>query len=262
MLSIYLLCKGTYSIIGVNITCDSYLELYVDGRLLGGGETNVKSKGFLVYQTMPGSHVVALSCKASSSAWEGGILGSFENGLVTDTSWKCITTARYGWNMRTYRDDDWPMASSYGANNLSTLPWGGISSIDEKAVWIWSSDNKKDTEVYCRHSLVAPCTEGTLLVLQCVPCKLRSIVPQTFKVSKSVYGRHGKCTSTKLQTYAQEQGYTVRAIRGKNNNINKRKKQNETTGEETKQLNFCVEQWNVFYSAAVKIVKKISGGRI
>lgn len=151
--------KGTSSAIGVNITCDSYLELYVDGRSLGGGATNVKSEGYLVYQIMSGSHVIALSCKGSASAWEGGILASFENGLVTDTSWKCTTTARYGWNMRTYRDDDWPTASSYGGNSKSTLPWGEISSIDDKAVWIWSSDNKKDTEVYCRHSLVAPCTE-------------------------------------------------------------------------------------------------------
>ncbi|XP_020625384.1 uncharacterized protein LOC110062776 [Orbicella faveolata] len=151
--------KGTSSAIGVNITCDSYLELYVDGKLLGGGATNVTSKGFFVYQIMPRSHVVALSCKASAPPWEGGILGSFENGLVTDTSWKCITTARYGWNMRKYRDDDWPMALPYGPNNKSTLPWGRIPSIDEKAVWIWSADNKGDTEVYCRHSLVAPCTE-------------------------------------------------------------------------------------------------------
>lgn len=158
---------------GVNITCDSYLELYVDGWFLGGGATNVRSKGYLVYQIMPGSHVIALSCKASAqpSAWKGGILGSFENGLVTDTSWKCITTAKYGWHTRTYRDDDWPKVKSYGPNNASTFPWGGIQSIDEKAVWIWTSDNGKDTEVYCRHTLVAPCTEGKLLIIQCVPCK-------------------------------------------------------------------------------------------
>lgn len=184
--SIYLLCKGTSSAIGVNITCDSYLELYVDGKLLGGGATNVTSKGFFVYQIMPRSHVVALSCKASAPPWEGGILGSFENGLVTDTSWKCITTARYGWNMRKYRDDDWPMALPYGPNNKSTLPWGRIPSIDEKAVWIWSADNKGDTEVYCRHSLVAPCTEGRLLALHCVPCELRWSLFQT--LVKSVYG--------------------------------------------------------------------------
>jgi len=173
MLSIYLLCKGTSSAIGVNITCDSYLELYVDGKPLGGGATHVTSKGFLVYKIMPGSHVVALSCKASAPPWRGGILGSFENGLVTDISWKCITTAAYGWNMRTYRDDDWPMAKHHGPNNNSAFPWGGISSIDEKAVWIWSSNNTKDTEVYCRHNLVVPCTEGKLLALQCVHCKLR-----------------------------------------------------------------------------------------
>lgn len=150
----------------------------MDGKLLGGGATNVKSKGFLVYEIMAGSHVIALSCKGSPPSWEGGILGSFENGLVTDTSWKCITSARYGWNMRTYRDNDWPMATSYGPNNASAFPWGGIPSIDEKAVWIWSSDNKNDTEIYCRHNLVAPCTEGKLFVSKRVSCKLSWSVHQ------------------------------------------------------------------------------------
>lgn len=38
-----------FLVIGVNIICDSYLELYVDGRFLGGGVINVKSKGYFVY---------------------------------------------------------------------------------------------------------------------------------------------------------------------------------------------------------------------
>lgn len=132
----------------------------MDGKYLGGGETNVTRKGFLAYEIMAGSHVIALSCKGSPSPWDGGILGSFENGLVTDPSWKCITSASLGWNMRTYQDHDWPMATPYGPNNDSTFPWGEISNIDKKAVWIWSKDNKKDTEIYCRRNLVEPCTKG------------------------------------------------------------------------------------------------------
>ena len=152
--------KGTSSTIKVNITCDSYLELYVDGKHLGGGDTNAGNRGFLAFEIMEGSHVIALSCKASPPPWSGGVLGSFDNGLVTDPSWKCITSVRLGWNMRNYQDYDWPMACSYGPNNASTLPWGEISSIDKKAVWIWSKDNKKDTEIYCRRNLVEPCPQG------------------------------------------------------------------------------------------------------
>ena len=140
----------------------------MDGKHLGGGAANASSKGFLVFEIMAGSHVVALHCKGSTPPWKGGILGSFENGLVTDTSWKCVTSARYGWSMRTYRDDDWPTATSYGANSDLTLPWGDIGSIDEKAVWIWSEDNDNDTEVYCRHNLVEPCTEGKLFIEKCI----------------------------------------------------------------------------------------------
>ncbi|KAL9962404.1 hypothetical protein ACROYT_G031505 [Oculina patagonica] len=151
--------KGTSSAIKVNITCDSYLQLYVDGKHLGGGATNATKKGFLVYEIMAGSHVIALSCKASTPPWDGGVLGSFDNGLVTDTSWKCVTSATFGWNMRTCQDRDWPMATSIGPNNLSTFPWGDIPSIDKRAEWIWTKDNKMDTEIYCRRNLVEPCTK-------------------------------------------------------------------------------------------------------
>lgn len=155
--------KGTPSAITVNITCDRNLYLYVDGKYLGGDVADAKKKHYFTNEIMPHSHVVAIRCTASTPPWQGGILGSFENGLVTDTSWRCTTSAEYGWNMRSYRDDDWPMATSHGANSPSTLPWGNIDSIDKKAAWIWSSDNKDDSEVFCRHKLVKECTEGLLL---------------------------------------------------------------------------------------------------
>ena len=161
-LSVFL-AKGTPSAITVNITCDRNLYLYVDGKYLGGDVADAKKKHYLTNEIMPHSHVVAIRCTASTPPWQGGILGSFENGLVTDTSWRCTTSAEYGWNMRSYRDDDWPMATSHGANSPSTLPWGNIDSIDKKAAWIWSSDNKDDSEVFCRHKLVKECTEGLLL---------------------------------------------------------------------------------------------------
>ena len=160
----FLFPKGTSSAIKVNITCDSYLEFYVDGKHLGGGATNARKEGFLAFEITAGSQMIALSCKGSAGPWEGGILGSFDNGLVTDSTWKCITSPGLGWNTRTYQDHDWPMALSYGPNNDSTLPWGEISSIDEKAVWIWSKDNKQDTKVYCRRNLVEPCTKGGSIV--------------------------------------------------------------------------------------------------
>jgi len=131
----------------------------VDGKLLGEGDTDVANKGFHQYELAPGSHVIALKCKGNPPTWEGGILGSLENGLVTDTSWKCTPFATLGWNMRTYRDDDWPMTTSYGPNSASTFPWGEITSIDSSAKWIWTKDNKNDTEVYCRRNLETPCTQ-------------------------------------------------------------------------------------------------------
>ena len=132
----------------------------MDGELLGEGATDVANKGFHQYELMAGSHVIALKCKGNPPTWEGGILGSLENGLVTDNSWKCIRSFTPGWNMRTYQDEDWPMATSYGPNNPSTFPWGEIQIIDSSAQWIWTKDNENDTEVYCRHNIINPCTQG------------------------------------------------------------------------------------------------------
>ena len=161
---IILHCKGISSAIKLNITCDSFLTLFVDGNLVGEGDANAKDKGFLQYELAPGSQVVALKCKGNPQPWQGGILGSFENGLVTDTLWKCVTAASLGWNMRTYEDDNWPMATSVGPNDDKTFPWGKFSSIDSSASWIWTKDNVKDTEVYCRRHLVSPCSQGKHLV--------------------------------------------------------------------------------------------------
>ena len=161
---IILHCKGISSAIKLNITCDSFLTLFVDGNLVGEGDANAKNKGFLQYELAPGSQVVALKCKGNPQPWQGGILGSFENGLVTDTLWKCVTAASLGWNMRTYEDDNWPMATSVGPNDDKTFPWGKFSSIDSSASWIWTKDNVKDTEVYCRRHLVSPCSQGKHLV--------------------------------------------------------------------------------------------------
>lgn len=111
---------------------------------------------------MFGSYVIVFSCKGFVLVWEGGILVLFENGLVIDIFWKCIMIVRYGWNMRIYWDDDWFMVSFYGDNNKLILFWGEILSIDDKVVWIWFLDNKKDIEVYCWYSFVVLCIEGML----------------------------------------------------------------------------------------------------
>ena len=163
--AIFLHCKGISNAIKLNITCDTFLTLFVDGNLVGEGDANAKKKGFLQYELAPGSHMVALKCKGIPQSWQGGILGSFENGLVTDTLGN-VTSASLGWNMRTYQDDNWPMATSVGPIDDTTFPWGKLSSIDSSASWIWTKDNVEDTEVYCRRHLVSPCNQGKYLV----PC--------------------------------------------------------------------------------------------
>ena len=164
VLSTHFLCKGTTSSIQFNVTCDDYLTVYVDGKLLGEGNTDIAVKGFRQYEIQPGSQVVALKCKGKPPPWEKAILGSLGNGLVTDNSWKCTNSVSLGWNMRNYQDDSWPMAASHGPNSVQTFPWGEFDSIDSNALWIWTNDYVNDLEVYCRRNIVLPCTKGKLRV--------------------------------------------------------------------------------------------------
>ena len=147
-----------------NVTCDDYLSVYVDGKLLGEGETHITSKGFHQYEVHPGSHVIALRCKGKSPPYVKAIMGSLSNGLITDNTWKCINRFSQGWNMGNYPDESWPIAASYGSNIPPTFPWGNIESIEASATWIWTNDNVGDVEVYCRRNIVFPCTKGELNV--------------------------------------------------------------------------------------------------
>lgn len=150
---------GTTTSMQFNVTCDNYLSVYVDGNLLGEGETHITSARFHQYKVHPGSHVIALRCKGKSPPFVKAIIGSLSNGVVTDNTWKCTNSFSQGWNMRNYPDESWPMAASYGTNSPSTLPWGYFEGIEPKAAWIWTNDNTGDVEVYCRRNIVFPCTK-------------------------------------------------------------------------------------------------------
>ena len=85
---------------------------------------------------------------------EAGILGSFDNGLVTDTRWKCIgLEERHRWRKAlikaNYDDNSWPQAVAYYPNREWTV-LGGFSEISGNAYWIWSADKRTNGEVYCR----------------------------------------------------------------------------------------------------------------
>lgn len=134
------------------LTCDKDMVVYIDGRFAGVGNMTKKASFFKLY---PGARVLAVRCLNLHG--EAGILGSLDNGLVTDSHWKCIGRNRQhrlgkGWTRVLFDDSHWPQAVAYYPNREWTV-WGKITDISDEASWIWTADRGKHDEAYCRRRL-------------------------------------------------------------------------------------------------------------
>ena len=84
----------------------------------------------------------------------GGFLGSFSDGSVTDSSWKCTRAYSKSWNLASFDDSDWPAAVA--TRGQGDRIWGTQPNIAKNAKWIWagSYETKNPTvTVYCRKKL-------------------------------------------------------------------------------------------------------------
>ena len=88
----------------------------------------------------------------------GGIVGSFSDGSVTDSSWKCTRSVDDDWYMTNFNDSSWPNAY---ITNLTTFTWQKypFNGISKSAQWIWSgSFTDEYVTVYCRKKI------GTIMI--------------------------------------------------------------------------------------------------
>jgi hypothetical protein len=85
--------------------------------------------------------VVAILAK--NNGGPGRILASFSNGVRSDASWKCTTTAHSGWHTTKYDDSAWPNAVVHGANGNT------VSGIPSDVMWI-GVRNTNAAQFYCR----------------------------------------------------------------------------------------------------------------
>ena len=76
----------------------------------------------------------------------GGLLASFDNGVITDNSWRCSETVPlHQWTSFDFDDSVMPRATVYGGHSL-------ISTISPKAFWI-GTGNPNAPKMFCRLSL-------------------------------------------------------------------------------------------------------------
>ena len=127
-------------------TCRDSMELFADGVSLGKDND---WWGTATDFVIPGNTKV-IAVAAKNTHFPPGILGSFSNGLVTNSSWKCSEQLLQGWNSRDFDDRSWPAALEMKRHGDG--PWGYIAGIDPSAKWIWTI-RPRFRSCYCRLNL-------------------------------------------------------------------------------------------------------------
>lgn len=122
------------------------MEMFADGNSLGKDNSCWRTATSFDVPRDTG----VISVKGSDMGGLFGILGSANNGLITNGTWKCTSVLYPGWNSPDFDDTNWPflrvIASHIGE------PWGLINGIKNTAKWIWADDSDK-APVYCRLNL-------------------------------------------------------------------------------------------------------------
>ena len=126
-----------------NLTCYNQITVYVDGA---SKETNFgwKRSELTTQYNVSGAAVIAIKCVRFFR--DTGIIGSFDNGLVTDASWKCVSSYYTDWMLVSFNDSSWPQAKEQSDSKHLFV------NISPNATLIWSLDTNKRT-VYCRRRL-------------------------------------------------------------------------------------------------------------
>jgi hypothetical protein len=143
----------------VKITCDDIYELYLNGFLLGTGNSWKNTYSYNP-QLSVDNNVFAIKCKKPEYQ-SGGFIGVFGNIVTSSVNWKCKeNTANFpnNWNSYDFDDSSWSYATNYGSNNEYTF-WKSTTGEDrpgipKNAEWLWSN-NREDEIVYCRYKVMS-----------------------------------------------------------------------------------------------------------
>ena len=134
----------------LNLICDDYSQVYIDGILVGGN-----SKWSQVFTTTVSSSINVIAVDCFNSAAQGGLLASISLlNVVTDATWRCTRIAMLGWNTLNFDDTMWPdvnviQQNTYIYSNVFPL----YSTISENASWITIGNTLTSGHMYCRKHL-------------------------------------------------------------------------------------------------------------
>ena len=96
-----------------------------------------------------------IAIQAENNDFQIGIIGSTDDHVVTNATWRCTNDEEADWFTETFDDSHWPSAHAWFENGGGGM--GMREDIDSNANWIWT-ENQNDQTVYCRKQLCS----GTL----------------------------------------------------------------------------------------------------
>ena len=91
------------------------------------------------------TRVVAIAATGKGAS----IIGSFSDGVVTDSTWKCNSHKKPKWALPEFQDDQWKQAEETSPEKGGT---NGMTEISSKAKWIHITADDSKQNMFCRLS--------------------------------------------------------------------------------------------------------------
>ena len=91
------------------------------------------------------TRVVAIAATGKGAS----IIGSFSDGVVTDSTWKCSSDKEPEWALPEFQDDQWKEAEETSPEKGGT---NGMTEISSKAKWIHITADDSKQNLFCRLS--------------------------------------------------------------------------------------------------------------
>ena len=126
-------------------------QLIIDGYLqpmINGDVWNLPD----YIQLLPTNRLIVVDAVGDPPC--SGILASvYDGSLLTNSEWKCSTSATGNWAGLGFDDSSWPNAVEYGSNgNHSNCDQQQqfIGNVSSNSKWIWTSNLETNYVVHCR----------------------------------------------------------------------------------------------------------------
>ena len=134
------LCALFTEVTQASFSCYQSMVIYADGKraikneIVRFGEVDCSDNLPINFTIPQESKVVAIMAQANEGTAK--IIGSFADGVVTDSKWKCSSRNVLGWTLPQFNDSLWLPAKEVPATDLEATIDTQISGVLSSANWI------------------------------------------------------------------------------------------------------------------------------